>query len=187
MVDVVEYQPGWPARFEELRAAYARALEAAGVPYRGIEHVGSTSVPGLAAKPVIDVDVVVAGSDVERASDALESIGFVPRGDLGVADRYAFDPPERFAPTHTYVVVEGTLSLRNHLAVRDTLRADPGLRDEYAAVKRQAARTASDIDEYILLKSEVLGRILRRGGLSEDERASIADTNRGITARGARG
>jgi len=187
VIDVVEYQPHWPARFEELRAAYARALEYAGVPCRSIEHVGSTSVPGLAAKPVIDVDVVVAEADVEGATAALAAIGFVPRGDLGVTDRYAFDPPDRFAPTHTYVVVEGSLPLRNHLAVRDTLRADAALREEYDAVKRRAARTASDIDEYILLKSDVLGRVLGRGGLSEDERASIADTNRGIATRGAQG
>ncbi|SKC59987.1 GrpB family protein [Krasilnikoviella flava] len=187
MITVVEYHPGWPARFEQLRAAYAQALEAARVPYRGIEHVGSTAVPGLAAKPVIDVDVVVAGPDVEAASAALGGLGFEPRGDLGIAGRYAFEAPERFAPTHTYVAVEGCLALRNHLAVRDALRADDALRDEYGEVKRRAGVEAADIDEYLLLKSDVLGRILRRGGLSEDERTAIAATNRGIARRGAQG
>ncbi|MFI2104411.1 GrpB family protein [Isoptericola sp. NPDC019693] len=187
MITVVEYHPGWPARFEELRAAYARALAEAGAPYRSIEHVGSTSVPGLAAKPVIDVDVVVDEADVDAASAALAGLGLVPRGDLGIPGRYAFEAPARFAPTHTYVVVEGSLALRNHLGVRDTLRADPELRDEYGPVKRRAATEAADIDEYLLLKSDVLGRILHRAGLSEDERAAVARTNRSIAGRGARG
>ena len=64
MIEVSEYDPAWPERFERLRAEYARAL-AAGVPAAAIEHVGSTSVPGLAAKPIIDVDIVVAEQDVE--------------------------------------------------------------------------------------------------------------------------
>jgi GrpB-like predicted nucleotidyltransferase (UPF0157 family) len=95
--------------------------------------------------------------------------------------------PERFTPTNTYVVAAGSLALRNHLAVRDVLRADPVLRDEYAAVKRRAATEAEDIDDYIERKSEVLGRILRAGGLTDDERAAITATNRRITDRGAGG
>ncbi|CAM3725105.1 GrpB family protein [Isoptericola cucumis] len=187
MVEVVDHQPAWAERFSELRAAYARALDAAGAPYRSIEHVGSTAVPGLAAKPVVDVDVVVAEAGVDGATAALAGLGLVPRGDLGVAGRYAFGVPERFRPSNTYVVVDGSLALRNHLAVRDTLRSDAALRAEYDAVKRRAAAVAADIDEYLLLKSEVLGRILARAGLSDDERAAIADTNRRIATRGAHG
>ena len=187
MVEVVDYQPSWPRRFFELREAYAEALNAAGVRYRSIEHVGSTSVPGLAAKPVIDVDVIVQASDTDAAIAALAALGFVPRGELGVAERFAFFTPERFAPTNTYVVVEGSLSLRNHLAVRNMLRADAALRREYDDLKRAAAQTASDIDEYIELKSDVLGRILERAGLSSDERATILEVNRAITGRGAAG
>ncbi len=85
------------------------------------------------------------------------------------------------------MTVEGALALRNHLAVRDVLRADPVLRDEYARVKRHAAEVAADINEYISLKSEVLGRVLERAGLSEAERAAIAETNAGIAGRGAHG
>ncbi|WP_159573181.1 GrpB family protein [Curtobacterium sp. 18060] len=187
MIEVVEYQPSWPVRFAVLRDAYAAALDAAGAPYRSIEHVGSTSVPGLAAKPVIDVDIVVGAGDVAAAVAALSTIGFEPRGDLGVPDRQAFRTPERFAPSNTYVAKVGSLSLRNHLAVRDVLRADPALRDEYAAVKRRAAAEAEDIDDYIERKSEVLARILLAGGLSDRERAAITATNRRITGRGAGG
>lgn len=187
MIEVVEYRSSWPERFRQLHDAYAAALDDADVPFRSIEHVGSTSVPGLAAKPVLDVDVVVDAADVPAAVAAMATIGFEPRGELGVPDRQAFRAPERFAPTNTYVVMTGSLALRNHLAVRDVLRADLVLRDEYAAVKRRAATEAEDIDDYIERKSEVLSRVLHAGGLSDDERAAITATNRRITDRGAGG
>ncbi|WFR66940.1 GrpB family protein [Curtobacterium flaccumfaciens] len=186
VVEVVEYRAEWPRRFEVLRSTYGAALSAAGVAHR-IEHVGSTAVPGLAAKPVIDVDVIVAAADVPAAVAALATIGFEPRGDLGVPGRQAFRTPDRFAPTNTYVVSEGSLALRNHLAVRDVLRTDSGLREEYAAVKRRAARVSADIDDYIERKSDVLVRVLRAAGLTDDERASITASTRGITGRGAHG
>ena len=68
MIVVVEYDPDWPRRFDQLRREYAAAMAAAEVPMVAIEHVGSTSVPGLAAKPVIDCDIVVAEQDVPAAS-----------------------------------------------------------------------------------------------------------------------
>ena len=136
---VVEYDPAWPQRFERLRREYAGAMAAAGVPVVAIEHVGSTSVRGLAAKPVIDCDMVVAGQHVAAASQALIRLGFKPLGELGIPLRWAFKEPERLAGTNTYIVAEGSLSLRNHLAVRDILRADADLREQYAAVKKRAS------------------------------------------------
>jgi GrpB-like predicted nucleotidyltransferase (UPF0157 family) len=68
VITVVEYDPAWPGRFEKLRREYANAMATAAVPVVAIEHVGSTSVPGLAAKPVIDCDIVVEGADVPGAS-----------------------------------------------------------------------------------------------------------------------
>jgi hypothetical protein len=94
---VVEYDPGWPQRFEQLRREYAVAMAAAGVPALAIEHVGSTSVPGLAAKPIIDCDIVVAGPDVAAASQVLASLGFTPLGELGIPLRWAVKEPERLA------------------------------------------------------------------------------------------
>lgn len=186
-VEVVEYRSLWRVRFAELRDAYAAALEASGVAVRGIEHVGSTAVPGLAAKPVIDVDVVVAATDVAAAVRALALIGFRVSAGGDVPGRVAFVTPERFRPSNTYVVVAGSLALRNHLAVRDTLRADDALRDEYAAVKRDAAARASDLDDYRAMKDAVLGRILRRAGLSAEDLAGITAANRAIADRGALG
>lgn len=174
---VVEYDSAWPRRFEQLRREYAAAMAAAGVPVVAIEHVGSTSVPGLAAKPIIDCDIVVGEQDVAAGSEVLTGLGFRPLGEIGVPLRWAFKEPERLAGTNTYVIVAGSLSLRNHLAVRDTLRADPALRQQYAAVKKQAGATAANIDEYGRAKNATVQEILAAAGLTEAERAAI-DGNR---------
>jgi GrpB-like predicted nucleotidyltransferase (UPF0157 family) len=173
VISVVEYDPAWPRRFEQLRREYAAAMAAAGVPTVAIEHVGSTSVPGLAAKPVIDCDIVVAEQDVAGASRALTGLGFQPLGELGIPLRWAFKEPERLAGTNTYVVVAGSLSLRNHLGVRDILRASPDLREQYAAAKKRAGATAANIDEYGRAKNAMVQKILAAAGLTDAERASI--------------
>ncbi len=148
-------------------------MAAAAVPVVAIEHVGSTSVPGLAAKPVIDCDIVVASHDVGAASEVLIGLGFTAEGELGIPLRWAFKEPARLAATNTYVIVDGSLSLRNHLAVRDILRASPDLREKYAAVKRHAGATVADIDEYGRAKNSMVQRILAAAGLTDEERASI--------------
>jgi GrpB-like predicted nucleotidyltransferase (UPF0157 family) len=173
VIVVGEYDRGWPRRFDQLRREYSAAMAAAGVPVVAIEHVGSTSVPGLAAKPVIDCDIVVARPDVAAASEVLTGLGFRPLGELGIPLRWAFKEPQRLAGASTYIVVAGSLALRNHLAVRDTLRADAGLRREYATVKRRAGATAANIDEYGRAKNAMLQKILAAAGLTEAERASI--------------
>lgn len=95
-------------------------------------------------------------------------------GELGIPLRWAFREPARLAGTNTYVIVDGCLSLRNHLAVRAVLRADPALRAEYAAVKREAGARAANIDEYGQAKSATVQKILAAAGLTDAERASIA-------------
>jgi len=170
---VVDYDPGWPRRFERLRHEYAAAMAAAGVPVVAIEHVGSTSVPGLAAKPVIDCDIVVAEKDVVDASEILVSLGFQPLGELGIPLRWAFKEPERLAGTNTYVVIEGSLSLRNHLAVRAILRVDADLRERYAAVKQRIGAVAESIDDYGRGKNAMVQQILAAAGLTDEDLATI--------------
>ena len=173
MVDVAEYDPSWPSQFEGLKREYLAAFGEARVDVVAIEHVGSTAVPELAAKPVIDCDIVVEAVNVDAVTGVLISLGFTPLGELGIPQRWAFKEPERLAVTHTYVVVNGSLSLGNHLCLRETLRADAVLRDEYARVKKAGAAVASNIDEYGQFKSPMIQRILASGGLSQDELSSV--------------
>jgi GrpB-like predicted nucleotidyltransferase (UPF0157 family) len=183
MIEVSDYDPAWPLRFERLRDEYAAALRGAAVPFVSIEHVGSTSVLGLAAKPIIDIDIVVEACEVNAASAVLVDLGFDPRGEVGIPQRWAFSEPDRLAGTNTYVIVAGSLALRNHLLVRETLRADPGLLAEYAAVKRRVAASAADIYEYGAGKNATLQRILAAGGLRDDELASIDANQVPVTPR----
>jgi GrpB-like predicted nucleotidyltransferase (UPF0157 family) len=183
VIEVHDYDPRWVHRFEALCAEYSIALRDAGVPFVAIEHVGSTSVPGLAAKPVLDIDIVVERSHVDMASSVLVDLGFEPRGELGIPDRWAFWEPDRLAGTNTYVVVAGSLALRNHLAVRDALRANADLRAEYGELKKQLGTTSADIYEYGAGKNAMVQHILLVAGLSQEERASIGANEVPITER----
>lgn len=163
-------------RFERIATVLCAAL--AEVPSAAVEHVGSTSVPGLAAKPIIDVDIVVGGDDLPAAMAALKTLGYAHRGDLGVKDREAFQPPDEDPPRHVYVCRRGTLSVRNHLAVRAVLRSQPELRDEYGAVKMALASDPDmDIETYVARKSAVLQKILAVSDLTTAERRQILRLN----------
>src|SRR5947208_1847747 len=138
---IVDYSPAWPLEFERLRD---RAACAVGDIAIAIEHVGSTAVPGLAAKPVIDLVIVVEPGDVEAAVDRLTAIGYIHQGNLGVEGREAFGVPEGEPRHHLYVSPTDSQELRAQLAFRDRLRADPALATEYESLKRELARRFRD-------------------------------------------
>lgn len=174
---VEPYNPQWPCQFEQLRSELVDALQP--LPIHSIEHVGSTAVPGLAAKPILDVDIVVDRDQVRPAIRALEvSLGYRNDGTKGIPDRWALRWPGAAPPRNLYVTVEGCQALRNHLAVRDVLRSDAALRDEYARVKRALAAATEDVDEYVQGKSGCLAAILERAGFTEGERDEIRHLNR---------
>ena len=178
-IKVEHYNRRWPQDFERISSDLRDAL--AGVEVLGIEHVGSTSVPGLAAKPVIDVDIVVGVDAVENAIAALERADYVHLGEMGVPDRHAFEAPGS-PRRNVYVTVDGSLALRNHLTVRDVLRTDAAAREEYGSLKlRLAERDWETIDHYVEAKSAFLQRILQRSGLTKDELTTIEETNRPTT------
>lgn len=176
-IEVVPYRPEWPTLFERVAADLRQGLR--GVRSATVEHVGSTSVPGLAAKPILDVDVIVDPEDVPAAVAALATIGYVHRGDLGVAGREAFHAPDEHPKRNVYVCRAGTLNVRNHLAVREVLRRRDDLRDEYASIKMTLADDPGmDIDTYIARKSQVLEKVLSESDLiTEEERLRIRALN----------
>jgi GrpB-like predicted nucleotidyltransferase (UPF0157 family) len=159
-VRVVEYDPAWPERFDALAR---RAAEALGELVLAVEHVGSTSIPGLAAKPVIDLDVVVRKEDVPRAIERLAGIGYVHRGDLGMPGREAFRTPPGEEKHHLYLCVPESPGYRDHLLFRDYLRAHPEAVREYADLKRRLAdRHRHDGDAYQRAKSAFIDDVTRR-------------------------
>src|SRR4051812_38139502 len=152
--------------FESLCAVLTGALR--GVPVR-IEHVGSTAVPGLAAKPIIDIDVVVPShSWVPAAIAALRAGGYEHEGDLGIAGREAFRSPAELPLHHLYLVVEGVQALRDHLDLRGYLRRDARARTQYEAAKRTAERLlVKDREAYLEAKSAVVTRLLAEARSNE--------------------
>jgi GrpB-like predicted nucleotidyltransferase (UPF0157 family) len=138
---IVDYSPAWPLEFERLRDRVAAAVGNLAI---AIEHVGSTAVPGLAAKPVIDLVIVVEPEDMQAAIDRLTVIGYVHQGNLGVEGREAFSVPEGERRHHLYVSPTDSEELRAQLAFRNHLRADPALASEYEALKRELAQRFRD-------------------------------------------
>jgi GrpB-like predicted nucleotidyltransferase (UPF0157 family) len=134
-----------------------------------VEHIGSTAVSGLAAKPIIDLDVVVGSpADVVPAIRKLFEIGYVHEGDLGIDGREAFRSQTCHQLHHLYLLVEGAQELVRHLAFRDALRVDPALRDAYSKLKRSlAAEQVGDRAAYTRGKSDFVLATLAGGGLQE--------------------
>lgn len=180
-VVVAPYDPSWPRTFASLRDRIAGPL--ACITTR-IEHVGSTSVPGLAAKPVIDIDVVVSDeSQMARASSILATLGYTPIGDLGIPDRHAFRAPAELPRHNLYVALETSTALRNHLAIRDHLRAHPDAATAYGELKsRLAVEHPDDVDAYCTAKTRFLIGLLARCGFAREELHAIARVN-GIDPR----
>lgn len=174
---VVEYDPNWLHIFEQL---HARVWPAVSDLALSVEHVGSTSVPGLAAKPVIDLNVVARSEqDVPALIERLATLGYVHRGNLGIEGREAFYQPADLPRHHLYLSPQGSLGLRNHLTVRDHLRANPAIAREYGELKRRLARAfPDDIDGYIDGKTDFIVGILRRAGLHPEQVSSIEAANK---------
>jgi GrpB-like predicted nucleotidyltransferase (UPF0157 family) len=157
---IVEYDPAWPAEFVRLRDRAEAALGDLAVT---IEHVGSTAVPGLPAKDLIDlVAVVESDNDVPEAIARLEAIGYEARGNLGVEGREAFWWPEGEKRHHLYVSPTTSAELQAQVAFRDLLRTDPVVAHDYVALKRElAARFGDDRNAYTDGKTEFIEAALR--------------------------
>lgn len=157
---VVAYDPGWRARFAELGGRVDAAL--AGVTHV-TEHVGSTAVPGLDAKPIVDIDVVVPdGAAVPGAIEALAAAGWKHEGDLGIRYREAFLPPADAAYHHLYLVVAGSQPHRDHVDLRDYLRARPAQAARYGQLKRRLAPLLlTDRPAYSAGKADMIAEFLR--------------------------
>jgi GrpB-like predicted nucleotidyltransferase (UPF0157 family) len=174
---VEKYNPDWAKQFGEIKQQLEKILE--GVGYISIEHVGSTSVPGLAAKPVLDIDIVVNSANLNSTTKALiEKGGYDYLGEWGIPDRHVFRRPDALPTRNLYVCIEGSASLRNHLLVRDICRRDDSVRETYGRKKLELAQKDwADVDEYCEAKNEVLLYVLEKAGMDTGDREEIRRRN----------
>lgn len=162
-VVVVDHDPAWAGAFERLRARAWPAVEDLAL---SMEHVGSTAIPELAAKPIIDASPVLRSeADLTAVVARLAPLGYVHLGDLGIQGPEAFDCSALSPPHPLYACPRGGLGLRNHLAVRDHSRAHPESVRAYGELKRRlAAEHPEDIDASCEGNSEFLLGVLRAAG-----------------------
>jgi GrpB-like predicted nucleotidyltransferase (UPF0157 family) len=161
-VIVLDYDPNWPGLFHSLRKRIADAL---GDLAAAIEHIGSTAVPDLAAKPIIDIDVLLASETMLPAAiERLASLGYIHRGNLGIPEREAFFAAANDPPHHLYVCPPCSAEFRRHIAFRDYLRARPKDAKIYGDLKiALAERFRDDRSAYNTAKGEFVAEMTSRG------------------------
>ena len=165
-VRVVPYDGAWASAFESIKNEIESAL---GSLVLRVEHVGSTSVKGMCAKPCIDIDAVICDdTPLDEVVLALHRVGYVHEGDLGIRGREAFcytDKPHLMTH-HLYVCRESSEELSRHIKFRDFLRCNSAAAEKYSRVKLEAAqRFPDDIDKYIEYKSPCIEELYAECGL----------------------
>ena len=148
-VVVLPYDVAWQSDFHKIKGEIEEAIGALII---GIEHVGSTSVEGMSAKPCIDIDVIIKDYSVfDEVVRKLGTIGYIHEGNLGIKDREAFKYTDKLhlMMHHLYVCPQYSEELRRHIAFRDFLRSNPEAVKKYSLTKEKAAELfPNDIGGY---------------------------------------
>ena len=167
-VVVEKWNPKWKDEFEKIVDSLGEDIIYNSIK---IEHVGSTSVEGLSAKPIIDLDIVIENDKFEIIKRLLNDKGYEHEGDLGIEgrDAFAYSGKKELMIHHLYVCPKDSKELFKHITFRDCLRNNPVLVAEYSSVKEQAALLyPNDIDKYMEFKSEIIEKIYKCCGLLND-------------------
>ena len=167
-VVVLPYDVAWQSAFEKIKGEIEETI---GDWIIGIEHVGSTSVEGMSAKPCIDIDVVIEDySAFAAVVDSLKAIGYIHEGDLGIKDREAFkySGKEHLQMHHLYVCPKYSKELHRHITFRNFLLSNPTAAKKYSLIKEKAAELfQNDIDGYIEYKSSCIEELYKECGLNK--------------------
>lgn len=165
-VFILPYDKQWKVNFETIKN---ELIEALGDSIVRIEHVGSTSVEGLSAKPIIDIDVVISDYSVfQNIVVKLRNIGYIHEGDLGINDReaFAYTGKEHLQLHHLYACPQNSNELKRHIVFRDFLRRNKSAVIKYGKVKEEAAKLfPQDIDKYLAYKSSCIKELYKQCGL----------------------
>ena len=162
MVEVVDYDPPWPTQFAQERESLAQAVPDA----LAIEHIGSTSVPGLCAKPTFDILVVVGSIDSFLAHEpSLIALGYEQRDSFTEDEQHAFfrKVVDGRRTHHLHVLTQDSPRPAEYLLLRDYLRANASAAEEYAQVKWDlATEYATRRDRYVTVKSDYVTALMNK-------------------------
>lgn len=168
-VEVVPYNKSWADIFESLVQSISQVL---GKNCLTVHHIGSTAVPGLIAKPVIDIIVVV--KDILNIVSDLEKSGYMYKGEINIPFRYYFTKKSDSIKIHLHVYEEGNSEIHLNLLFRDYLRKSPQLCEEYAALKKNLVNQKSSckkgnlrFSNYTLGKDIFIKKVLEQSGFNE--------------------
>lgn len=160
-VTVIAYDEGWPAEFENAAAELHGMLESDCL---DVQHIGSTAVPGLAAKPVIDLLVIV--SDIEaldRFEEDFRHLGYQSKGENGLPGRRYYERGGNERTHHIHCYGQGNPEVFRHLAFRDFLKANPQVAAAYGELKiKLAQQYPLDIEQYINGKQAMVQEIEKK-------------------------
>jgi len=181
-ISVEKYNPVWKIQFEKAKTFYEKVLKDIEVE---IVHVGSTSIEGLWAKPILDIDIIVNNViDCERTIEFLKSVGYKHIGNLGIEGREAFKYSEdnshiQWMEHNLYVCVRGNENLRNHLLLKNHLLQNKTAIEQYSILKRNLAKKyPHNIDSYVEGKTELIKGFLAAEGMNEEELERIELMNK---------
>ncbi len=185
---ISEYRSEWAEQFNALKKVLIEHLNNDIV---GIEHVGSTSIPGMKAKPIIDVDLIIEENDntMDRVISKLKELGYNHNGDQGISGRESFERVDSLTPNigsnkkwfkhHLYVCKKENIALLNHLNFRDYLKSNQNKVIEYSNLKQNLAlRFPFDIDSYIDGKTNFIIDILIKTGIKHKDIKQIESQNK---------
>lgn len=169
-IEIQEHNEQWPKNFSALKQVLNSCLESLII---DIEHVGSTSVKGLAAKPILDIDVVIADySNFPKVIKKLEGIGYIHQENWSYKGREAFSRMNCSVPWdgkntnwmehHLYVCHKDSEELKKHISFRNYLRCNAGAIIEYEQLKKELAKNTKDRSEYTAGKSNFINKILTK-------------------------
>jgi GrpB-like predicted nucleotidyltransferase (UPF0157 family) len=157
-IEVVDYDPAWQQMFELERESLYRVLGAVAIT---IHHIGSTSVPGLSAKPVIDIIVEATSvADLDCYESHIAAIGYEPKGEFGIPGRRFFQKGGDNRTHHVHAFAQGDPQVLRHIAFRDYLKLNPLVANEYGELKQRVAQEChNDIEVYCQGKDAFIKRI----------------------------
>ena len=187
MTNFIEpYKSEWKIEFENLKSVLSKILDGYEI---DIQHVGSTAIPKLFAKPILDIDIIINNKDhLNEITSKLEKFGYKNKGEQGISGRFAFRQISTLTPKtnhnkkwqkhHLYVCFSDSLALKNHLLFRDVLLVDKKLVNEYSLLKIKLMKEKNMTKEkYTRQKTNFIIAVLASSGLDENELNEITKVN----------